>query len=102
MTLHLIIGRKARRENAQFAGVCLAAIFLLTSACASEEAPPGEAALACQFTKCVCVQSRHGLFDKPERALVLWTDNGDAYCPEGFDLRRATPADNEFLIMHGG
>jgi len=84
------------------AAACLMAMVVLLAACARDRTELKEPALACQTMKCVCVQPDSEMLDAPEKALVLWAENGDAYCPDGFELRRATPKDNEFLKKYGG
>ena len=84
------------------ATACLVAMVVLLVACARDDTELKEPALACQTIKCVCVEPDSELLEAPEKALVLWAENGDAYCPEGFELHRATPKDNEFLKKYGG
>jgi len=38
----------------------------------------------CQFTECVCTLQKASVINKPTGAPVLWKDNGDAYCAEGY------------------
>ena len=80
----------------------LIVMFILLAACAREETEPRDWALACQTMKCICEEPDPGMTETPERAVVLWANNGDAYCPEGYKLRDAKPKDNEFLKKHGG
>ena len=80
----------------------LLAMIVGLAACAREKTGLKDAALACQTMKCVCEEPDAGMFETPERALVLWSVDGDAYCPEGFELRSAKPRDNEFLKKYGG
>ena len=80
----------------------LMATVTLLAACAGEETEPKDWALACQTMKCICEEPDPGITETPERAVVLWADNGDAYCPEGYKLRSAKPEDSEFLRKHGG
>ncbi len=47
-------------------------------------------ALRCQFTECACALQKAPAIKKPTAAPVLWKDNGDAYCVEGYVLQ--TPA----------
>ncbi len=44
--------------------------------------------LVCQLSECICEQPRASILDDAVTADVLWADNGDAYCLEGFELRR--------------
>jgi hypothetical protein len=45
-------------------------------------------ALACQTSKCTCLPESSGLLVKGDAAAVQWKLNGDAFCPEGYVLRR--------------
>ena len=59
------------------------------TACALEPEPL--LALACQTTKCTCLpKSSASFLAKPgDRSVpVLWKQNGDAYCPADYVLRR--------------
>ena len=58
--------------------------------------------LACQTIACICEATESDMLEKPAKSEVLWRENGDAYCPEGFALRRAEPEDEQFLEKHGG
>ena len=65
-------------------------LLALTVACAGGEAEPEvDMALACQLTACVCAGEDKLFFERVEPEPVLWRDNGDAYCPEGLELRLA-------------
>ncbi len=63
-------------------------ILVGLTGCALE--PDPSMALACQITKCVCTTTNWSFMAKDEPAPVLWRLNGDAYCPDGHVLRRAT------------
>jgi len=93
---------QAKYGGFPMATACLVAMVVLLAACARDDTELKDPALACQTMKCVCVEPDSELLEAPEKALVLWAENGDAYCPEGFELRRATPKDNEFLKKYGG
>lgn len=80
----------------------LVALAFMLAACAEEHKAFKDPALACQTMKCICVEPDPEMLETPERAAVRWAENGDAYCPDGFELRSATPEDNEFLRKHGG
>ena len=71
--------------------VLLAATLLF--ACSEPQKP--NLALACSLTKCTCVSDKgRGYFERNFRRQrttstdVLWTDRGEAYCPEGYALQR--------------
>ena len=69
----------------------LLALLLLLSAlvgCAEESKRPNLEA-GCALTKCICASGGGGLFKQKQTTTpVLWTDRGNAYCPEGFSLRQ--------------
>jgi hypothetical protein len=48
--------------------------------------------VACALTECACISQGDGYFARSFRkqttSAVLWTDRGNAYCPEGFSLRQ--------------
>lgn len=48
-------------------------------------------ALKCQMTKCACVATAVTFPAKPgpDAVPIVWQDNGDASCPEGYVLREA-------------
>jgi len=56
---------------------CLSAL----AGCAEEKKKPN-LELACQLAQCTCVS------DSSATTTVLWTESGNAYCPEGFFLLR--------------
>lgn len=71
------------------AAMPLVLVALVMAACAAEETAEGDMRLTCQLNKCICAPpSRAFLASKPSEP-VLWKDNGDAYCPEGYQLKRA-------------
>jgi hypothetical protein len=57
--------------------------------CAREPIPGME--LKCQTTKCVCLASTLEFPAKPgvDSVPIVWQDNGNASCPEGYVLREA-------------
>lgn len=65
------------------------AIPALLAGCA-QPAPDdnGGLAHACQLKACICAEDRGSIFN-PKTEELLWRDNGDAYCPEGFHLEEA-------------
>ncbi len=66
----------------------LAIVAALLGGCASEPSDQGLLAHACQTRNCTCEALKAELLRKREAAEVLWRLNGDAYCPEGFMLKR--------------
>ena len=93
---------EAQRKPALATAAFFFAAISILSACAREDSRLKQPELACQFMKCVCEEPDPEVLDTPERVAVLWAENGDAYCPEGFELRNANPKDSEFVIQHGG
>jgi len=93
---------KADRSVFPMPAACLMAVVVLSAACAQEDTKLKDPELACQTMKCICVEPDHTTSETPKKALVLWAENGDAHCPEGLELRRAAPKDNDFLKRYGG
>ena len=69
----------------------LAALGLaLLAACAERtEDRQVDMALACQLNKCVCAEPDRIFLAEKDPEPVLWKENGDAYCSEGFELKLA-------------
>jgi hypothetical protein len=93
---------QAKCEGSLIAMACLTTMIVLFAACSRDDTSLKSPELACQTMACICVAPDPPMLETPEKALVLWAENGDAYCPEGFELRSATPKDNEFLKKYGG
>lgn len=74
--------------------IALAGLALALAGCGigRSQAPPGDPALACQTAACSCIGQQSSIFVKPEERPPLWRPNGDAYCPEGFTLKRTEKA----------
>lgn len=74
--------------RAMYAPTLLASLVFL-AACASStsglEGTP-RMAEACQLRACSCVASGITIFGARERTEVLWRRNGEAFCPEDFEL----------------
>lgn len=65
----------------------LVLVAMAMAACAADETAEGDMSLTCQLNKCICAPPpRAFLATKPPEP-VLWKDNGDAYCPEGYQLK---------------
>jgi hypothetical protein len=64
--------------------------------CASSNPRGSSDALAgaCQVRKCVCGPEGWSAFMAGGSVPVLWRENGDAYCPEGYELHPAGPPPN--------
>jgi len=69
--------------------ILLALILVLPAGCAGREEATVDLTLACQLAECVCAGPDKLFFENEASQAVLWTDNGDAYCPEGLELRLA-------------
>ena len=65
----------------------LAALPLLLSACADDRKGDPKLAVACALKSCECTPD--GALASGEPEPVLWRENGDAYCREGYALRLA-------------
>ena len=65
----------------------LAGLPLLLAACADDRKGDPKLAVACALKPCECAPE--GAFDGGDPLPVLWRDNGDAYCREGYALRLA-------------
>ena len=81
----------------------LAALVLLSAlaGCAQESDKPN-LAVACALADCTCVSNSVASFlernfdDKSDTTTaVLWTDRGNAYCPEGFSLHLVSEKEKE-------
>jgi len=59
-------------------------LFLSALAGCAEEKKRPNLELACQLAQCTCVSDSSGT----ATTAVLWTESGNAYCPEGFFLLR--------------
>lgn len=66
--------------------VFLPAALVVLTGCALAVKP--ELALACQVTECTCLPAQSVYPLKGEPAPVQWKTNGDAYCEEGYVLRK--------------
>ena len=70
-------------------GACVVIACLFAGACANDPVAEPKLALACQTMKCTCIAVKAEFLKKRRVEEVLWRQNGDAYCPEGFVLQRA-------------
>jgi hypothetical protein len=62
----------------------------LVAGCAAEaEKEATKLSLACQMSRCDCASDVMALFDTEP---VQWKSDGRASCPEGYHLRRLSPA----------
>lgn len=72
----------------------LAALAPLALAACAQASPSQEAlALACQTRDCICVEVTQTIFESGDTAPVLWKQNGDAYCQDGYRLQLVTDDD---------
>ena len=64
-------------------------LLALVAACAADKTAETDLRLTCQLNKCVCAApERVFLAAQPDKP-VQWKENGDAYCPEGYQLELA-------------
>jgi hypothetical protein len=73
----------------------LALLFILLALVGCTDPNKPNLEVACALTKCKCLSDRDGgYFERNFRGqrkittAVLWTERGNAYCPEGYSLRR--------------
>lgn len=68
-----------------------ALILGLLAACGggNDEKPKVDLSLTCQLSKCICAGPDLVFLERKEPEPVRWKANGDAYCPEGMELRLA-------------
>lgn len=66
-----------------------ALVPLLATACAERTSPQTDMRLTCQLSKCVCAAPQRAFLASEPPHPVLWMDNGDAYCPDGYQLKLA-------------
>jgi len=91
-----------RYDRAMFKDSLTALIVCAALAgCAREETKPN-LPVACALADCTCVSDGVASFferdfdDKVKTTTdVLWTDRGNAYCPEGFSLHLVTEEEKE-------
>jgi hypothetical protein len=63
--------------------------------CAAEaEKEAARLSLACQVSRCDCISNTFAFFDSQP---VQWKQDGAAYCPDGYHLRRLDPAPEKAL-----
>ena len=66
-----------------------AGLLVLLAACEGDRKGDPNLAVACALRACECVPES-SLFASGEAEAVLWQENGDAYCREGYALRLAS------------
>ena len=78
-------------------------LILLTGLGACQQ-PQSEVSLelSCQFKDCSCVGPRESILGSPVTQEVLWKENGDAYCAEGFRLELLESESKSWLRNYGG
>lgn len=64
-----------------------AAVLALAACGGNGDKPVRDLAIYCQFHDCHCRKPGITLFSSAEKAELLWRQNGDAYCPDGFEIR---------------
>ena len=76
-----------RGRNAMRPLFPMAMMLMLLAACAERDEPSVDLTLACQLSKCVCSHRDRPFIEEKEPEPVLWRENGDAYCPDGLELK---------------
>ncbi len=80
--------------------LCL--VLLLLMGCAEPNKPNLE--VACALMKCICLSNSDGYFarnfKRQTTTTVLWTDRGNAYCPEDFSLRQVDEKKKQYYTPH--
>ena len=60
--------------------------------------------VACALMKCICLSNSDGYFarnfKRQTTTTVLWTDRGNAYCPEDFSLRQVDEKKKQYYTPH--
>ena len=81
----------------------IASLGLLASLVGCQEPQPEPSLeLACQVKKCSCIGGRTSIVGAPEKTEVQWTDNGAAYCPDGYRLEPDQSQSKDWLRRYGG
>ncbi len=75
-------GRDAMRPR-----FLMAMMLMLLAACAARDESTVDLALACQLNKCICAGPDKLFAQEDEPEPLLWRANGDAYCPDGLELK---------------
>ena len=83
-----VLGMKAYIRSLAPVGGTIAALFILLVGCSSQSGTRGNLAHACQTRTCTCESLTAELSRNRETTEPKWLLNGDAYCPEGFTLKR--------------
>ena len=66
--------------------VLIAGLLAALTGCGSDREGDPSLRVACAVRSCECVP-KGGLFKSSSAEAVLWQQNGDAYCREGYALR---------------
>jgi hypothetical protein len=69
------------------AAMPLVLVAMVMAACATEETAESDLRLTCQLNKCICAPPPRAFLAPGPPKPVQWRDNGDAYCPEGYQLK---------------
>ena len=77
-------------------------ILLVGLGACQQPEPSADLSLACQVKACSCIGPKPGIVGKPEVQEVLWTDNGEAYCAEGFRLETDDSKSKDWIKNYGG
>ncbi len=65
----------------------MALMPMLLAACAEREESNVDLTLTCQLSKCICAGPEKLFLQEDEPEPLLWRENGDAYCPDGLELK---------------
>ncbi len=71
----------------EMARLCMALLVPVVVAGCASDAPPQQLSKACAVRACTCVDTSVAWWRKKPTTEPLWTVNGRAYCPEGYQLR---------------
>ena len=61
-------------------------LLAMVAACAADETAETDMRLTCQLSKCICAPPPRLFEERGKNKPLLWKENGDAYCPEGYQL----------------
>ncbi len=83
----MAFAKTERGRNAMRSLYLMAVILTPLAACAEREESKVDLTLACQLSKCICAGPEKLFLQEDEPEPVLWREDGDAYCPEGLELK---------------
>ena len=80
----------------------IGAILLAGLGACQQPQPEASLELACQVKACSCIGARESIIGAPNVQEVLWKENGEAYCAEGYRLESAGSKSKDWLKNYGG